>query len=87
MHIQETQFKVDICRVTMKSFRVTMFCVILLIAHWKLDFIIAEQFPNSILIMSNTDQFFPDIIHSGEFALFLYIRFLNVPMHELQRHT
>jgi hypothetical protein len=85
--MQETQFKVDICRAKMKLFRVRMFSVKLLIAQWMLDVFIAAQFPDSVLIMSNTDEFFPNITHSGECVLFLYIRFLNVLRHELQRHT
>jgi hypothetical protein len=73
--MQETQFKVDIRRVKMKLFRVTMFPVKLLMAHWMLDVFIAAQPSNSILIMSNTDEFFPDILRSGECASFLNICF------------
>ena len=67
----------------MKLFPVTMFGVKLLIAQWMLDVFIAAEFPDSILIMPYT--LFPGVI--SECALFSYICFLNVPLHELQRHT
>ena len=68
---QHTQFKVDTHRVKMKLSRVAMFCKNLLMAYWILDVFIEAQPPNSIWIMSNTDQFFPDIIHRGKCASFL----------------
>jgi hypothetical protein len=55
----------------MKLFRVMKFSAKLLMAYWMLDVFIAAQPPNSF-IMPNTNEFFPDIIRSGEFALFLY---------------
>ena len=52
-----------------------MFSVKLLIGFWILDVFVAAQTPNSIF-MSNTHEFFPDIIRKGKSALFNFYLYI-----------
>ena len=65
----------------MKLIRLTIFSAKLLIGFWILDVFIAAQTPNSIFIMSNTHEFFPDIIHKRKCDLLISTySFLNVAL-------
>ena len=66
MHLEKTQFKVDIRGIKMKLFRITTFSVGLLIVFLMLDVFAAGQY--SIMVLTNGPELFP-IIRTGKSAL------------------
>ena len=73
MHLEKTQFKVDIRGIKMKLFRITTFSVGLLIVFLMLDVFAAGQYS---IMVSSGPELFPIIRNRKSLYIYIFL-FLN----------